>query len=144
MSDKLRDVLHVLLEMSNSELMELYRYLGDRVCMRPDVARGYVEVMNGIVGGDIRSRTRRREIAWGRFIVAHALMDQGWTTVSAARLFGMGHSAAIHARKCVENMLEYPGSYQKEYEIYREFKNKINDGNMYLAGKTGGKEVQVL
>jgi len=141
MSDRLRDVLKILLAMSNGEIRELYRYLGRHVSEAKDLQDIYVAVMNDIIGEDIRVRSRRHDVVWGRYIVISALLERGWSNTAAGRVFGLDHSSVTHARGQVDNMLAMPVMYGPEYRVYREFLKRISDEDLYLAGKAGGASV---
>lgn len=141
MSDRFRDVLRVLLEMSDAEVLELYRQLGERMGAGPLRSEIYVSTMSEILGEDIRRRSRRHGLVWGRFIVMHELLGQGWSTPLVGDVFGMDHSTVVHARQQVDNMLEWPGVYPGEYAIYMEFKRRINDGRMRMECQPGGPAV---
>lgn len=128
MSDNLREVVKLLLELGPVELREVYEELCDRLGTRERRAESFIDIMSAIVGTDIRVRSRRHKVAWGRFIVISELLERGWNLTMAAEVFGMDHSSVIYARDQVDNMLVRPKMYQAEMRMYREFKKRINNG----------------
>lgn len=84
--------------------------------------------MNAVLGEgvDIRSRSRRHDIAWGRCIVADALQARlGFTASDAARFLDRDHCTSIHWKKNIKNMLDYPVMYAFENELYIDFNSRI-------------------
>lgn len=128
MSESLREVIKLLLELGEPELREVYEELCDRVGDRKPRAESLIDVMNGVVGSDVRFRTRRHAVVWARFIVISELLDRGWNLRMAGEYFGMKHSSVLYARDQVDNMLARPKMYPEEFRIYREFKRRINNG----------------
>ena len=121
--------------LASDERLRLYAWLSLRMgwnstpktgC-REERLQHYVEVMNGIVGADIRERSRKREIVVARNIVMHRMLVEGATQTWVGEQFGMGHCAVIVARRMVENMLMMPRAYMDEMTIYRKFNDKINE-----------------
>lgn len=116
--------------------LRLYAWLSQRlgwhyvpkVALKQDRFRLYVGIMNDIVGGDIRRRTRERDIVVGRYIVMHRLLTEGCSTEWIGKQFGLSHCTVIHARGMVEEWLMASRMYLNEVGIYRKF-NKIIEEN---------------
>lgn len=120
--------------MKAEERLRFYSWLSRRMgwhyapkaALRADRFKLYVRVMNGIVGGDICSRSRQRDIVKGRQIVMHRLVSEGGSTEWVGRQFGASHCTVIHSRNVVEDWLVMPRAYMDEVAIYRKF-NQIID-----------------
>lgn len=125
MSDRMRDVLRLLLEMSGDEIADVYVYLRSRLLPEDGNDEVFVCEMNSVVGEDINARTRRHNVVWGRYIVLSELLDCGWSTTRAGAVFGLDHATVTYAKHRVEDMLQYPKQYSAEMELYREFKKRI-------------------
>lgn len=86
----------------------------------------YIETMNDLLGGEIRSRSRRHDLSWGRFIVADALQARlGFTASAAAQFLDRDHSTSVHWKRNIKTMLEYPVMYAYENELYIDFNSRI-------------------
>lgn len=130
--DVLKKIMKMLVKMNDRELFELYQYLGGKAIppeMRSDF---YVSIMNRIIGFDIRERSRRRDVVWGRYIVIHELLNDGWSCTVVGDVFGMNHSSVSHASAQVSMMLDMPRMYSMEYDIYRKFKSFIYNEELRL------------
>lgn len=100
----------------------------------PDGMAGwYIETMSEIVGENILSRSRKRELVWGRNIVAYKLVKKGFSLYQIGGYLGVDHCTVIHCRKQVELMLKSPSMYRMEMRIYERFNKKIEYENQ---GKT--------
>lgn len=91
-------------------------------------AEWYIATMNAMLGPgvDIRGRSRRHDIAWGRYIVADALIArQRFTFGDAARILGRDHSTSVWWRKCIADMKAMPVIYAYENELYIDFNSRI-------------------
>ena len=131
-SNVLKKIMKILVKMSDSELHSLYQYLGGKMIppeMRSDF---YVSLMNEVTGLNIKDRSRRRDVVWGRYIVIHELLLDGWSSTKVGYVFGMDHSSVSHASSQVEMMLDMPGMYSMEYDIYRKFKSYIYNEELCL------------
>ena len=125
MSERIRDVLKLLLEMGDDEVAEVYSYMRNRVFSGERRSDMFVSVMNDILGVDIRERSRRHPVVWGRFIVISELLEYGWSTTLVGNVFGLDHATVTHAKKQVEIMLNYPRQFVAEFDLYKEFKRRI-------------------
>lgn len=85
----------------------------------------YVSVINGIVGDDVMRRCRRKDLAWGRYMVAYRLRQEGMTQEKVGRMLGLDHSTVFHCVKQIERMLERPAMYMEEFKIWNLFISKI-------------------
>ena len=85
----------------------------------------YVSVINGILGDDVMQRCRRKDLAWGRYMVAYMLRKAGMTQEKVGRLLGLDHSTVYHCERQVERMLERPSMYQEEFKVWNLFISKI-------------------
>lgn len=88
----------------------------------------YIATMNSILGEgvDIRTRSRRHDIVWGRYIVAEALQSRlGFTASAAAQFLGWDHSSSIHWKKSIDTMQKYPVMYAYENELFIDFNSMI-------------------
>lgn len=137
------EIAKVALEsLSADELREVLQYINEKMYLKLQTPGGsdvhnlerYVDEMSAIIGKDLRTRRREHDLAWGRFIVAYQLITEGWTFKIIGSLFGMDRSTIFHARDQVANMLSYPNVYPAEYALYKEFKKRIRDDKMRLAG----------
>lgn len=125
MYDAVREVMKLLLEMSVEEVAAVRAYIQSRLLTGERRSEVFIREMNGILGADIRERSRRHPLVWGRFIVIGELLEGGWSTTLVGNVFGMDHSSVVYAKRQVETMLEYPGQYAAEIELYKEFKRRI-------------------
>lgn len=120
--------------MKDDERLRFYSWLSRRMgwhyapkaALKIDRLKLYVKVMNGIIGADIRQRSRQRNVVMGRYIVIHRLLAEGASTVWVGKMFGVTHCTSIHARGVVEDWLLMPRVYMDEVAIYRKF-NQIID-----------------
>lgn len=147
--DRYSEAVKIVSKMTRGELCGLYRYLNQYALWRLKTpSRGdyddmqfYISVMSDILGTDIRKRGRRHLVAWGRFIVMHQMLMDGWPTTLVGEAFGMQHAQAIYARERVDDMLSMPVTYEGEMFLYREFQKRIKNGRMYLESQPGRQAV---
>lgn len=128
----LKKIMKMLVKMSDNELQSLYKYLVGKTIppeMRSDL---YVSLMNEVTGVDIKDRSRRRDVVWGRYIVINELLEDGWSSTRVGDVFCMDHSSVSHASSQVKMMLDMPGMYSMEYEIYKKFKSYIYNEELRL------------
>lgn len=90
-------------------------------------AQRYIEVMSGLAGRDILSRSRQFESVWGRYIVAYQLRSEGMVLMRIGKLLKKDHSTVFFGISQVANMLEMPKLYEKEYAIWKQFQKQIKD-----------------
>lgn len=129
------EVIAVLDKMPRNTLLRVYKHLSQKRLWRSETECGtlrgdfekYVAVMNGIVGADITSKTRKRTIVWGRYVVMHKLASDGYSVMDIGRMFGMSHCIVIHAREQVDPIQRMPRWFTKyETTIYNTFYKQIN------------------
>ena len=91
-------------------------------------AEEYIAKMNAIIGGDVRSKKRRREFFYGRAIIAHQLRNENYSYQEIGQhLGGRNHATIINACGLVADALEYPNMYYDLIHILNKFKQAIND-----------------
>lgn len=95
-----------------------------------DVFDNYVSIMSDIVGGNILSSTRLRDIVWPRHMVAYKMKSYGYSYTQIGECFGKNHATVINGVHRVRDMLEYPKAYEHEMKIWNEFNIKTE-----LCGK---------
>lgn len=128
----LKKIMKILVKMSDSELHSLYQYLGGKMIPQEMRSDFYVSLMNEVTGLNIKDHTRRRDVVWGRYIVIHELLEDGWSSTSAGNVFGMDHSSVSHAKAQVAMMLDMPNMYSMEYDIYKKFKSYLYNEELRL------------
>lgn len=84
-----------------------------------------IDVMNKIVGYDIKVRSRARCFSFPRFIVIWQMIQEEYTTLEIGRQMGMHHATICHARDVVQDMLSMPKAYPQEMKWYEQFKKNI-------------------
>lgn len=85
--------------------------------------RKYVSIMESIVGGDIRSRSRKRAFVVGRSLVARQLRIDGWTLERIGIVLNRDHATVSHALDMARDYMIYPDF----AEIWSKFQIKINE-----------------
>ena len=89
-------------------------------------ARKYVDAMNEIVGGDIRSRSRKQSLLWGRNFVAYKLRRDGYSLPRIGRILKRSHATIIHGLNAARNAMDYPKSYSDILNIWESFSEKLS------------------
>lgn len=128
----LKKIMKMLVKMSDNELQSLYKYLVGKTIPPETRSDLYVSLMNEITGMDIKDHTRKHDVVWGRYIVIHELLEDGWSSTRVGYVFGMNHSSVSHASAQVSKMLDMPRMYSMEYEIYKKFKSYIYNEELRL------------
>lgn len=101
-------------------------------------AEEYVATMNKIVGGDIRSSSRKTQLVYARSIVAYTLRREKYTLQEiGAYLGGRNHATIINACGLMEDALRYPRQYWDLIHIYNKFKQATNDGEGFGSREEG-------
>ncbi len=85
------------------------------------MAGWYVQVMSDILKCNILMRSRKRELVWGRYMVAYRLVKNGLSLGKIGKLLGMDHATVLHGRRQIEEMLSMPKMYPDEMEIWYKF-----------------------
>ena len=124
--NRFKDVIRQLLEMSYDELEDVYEFIGRKLVPGPRKSDYYLRTMSEVVGFDVMNRSRRNDALWARYIVLYQLLEDGWNTTRAGGVFGLDHSTVSNAKIRVLQMLDMPGMYRHEYELYRDFKHRIS------------------
>ena len=114
-------------KVSENERMCMFCTYMDGCEKRPpqSMASWFIDVMNGIVGGDILDNDRRKVYVWARNIVAYQLRRMGMTQEQIGSVMGLNHSTVHHCLVSMEKMLTFPKMYSNEYSMYNEFLRKI-------------------
>lgn len=102
----------------------LPRYLEEQEIIRR--SEKYIEVMNGLIGEDIRGGSRRWKAVLGRNFVAYQLKKDGASSVLTGKLLQKDHSTMLMAVKKCEYILEHPGIYSEEIELWKTFLKTID------------------
>ena len=89
----------------------------------PSIWRKYVAAMESIVGGDIRSRSRKRRVVVGRSLVAYQLRLDGWTLERIGLAINRDHATVMHAI----DMAKHYMIYRDFAEVWSKFQIKINE-----------------
>lgn len=148
-SERCKKVISALDGLSREEKCEIYRHIAGSDLWKPipnlvglpAEADLCIRTMNEVTGNDIRQRSRRRDLVWGRFIVIHELLGKGWSTNAVGNVFGMDHSSVIHGRDCVRMMIRMPKMYPSESLIWGYFKKRLADERMRMEGEPGRQAV---
>ena len=94
----------------------------------PSIWRKYVAAMESIVGGDIRGRSRKREMTVGRAFVAYQLRLDGWTLKKIGLVINRDHATVMNAiglaKMCVRGSVY---GCKNAPEIWSKFQIKINE-----------------
>lgn len=80
--------------------------------------------MAGLIGIDVRTRTRQQLVVCARVMVVTALFDEGFTEVTTGELFGVTHSTTHHYKNKMKTILSTPG-YEHERDLWEQFKKEI-------------------
>lgn len=89
-------------------------------------AEAIINVMNDIVGEDIRQRCRRSILVWARSMVAYRLMMNGLKQQEAADLLGLNRTTMVYCRNQVQRMLDYPKLYIQELRMWKKFNEALS------------------
>jgi len=85
-----------------------------------------VDAMNGIVGFDIRTQSRKREYVRARDIVAYEARREGFRYADIGAALGLHHSTVVLAFQDMEYVLsEGRAFYNDYYELREKFKKAI-------------------
>lgn len=90
-----------------------------------DVGRKYVAVLCGIMGMDVRDKTRKHEIVWARNMAFYQLTEDGFSLIKVGKFMGFNHSTVLYGRRQVEQMLKRPSMYKEETAIWQKFQRSI-------------------
>lgn len=90
-----------------------------------DVGRRYMAVLCGIMGMDVRDRTRKHEIVWARNMAFYQLTNDGFSLNKVGKFMGFNHSTVLYGRRQVEQMLKSPSMYKEETAIWLKFQRSI-------------------
>lgn len=89
-------------------------------------AQYFIRVMNDIIGDNVLRRSRKRELVWGRNIVAYQMKREKFQSVDIAKCLGLRHCTITHAVSSVVEMLNMPGLYQNEMRLWNFFQEMIS------------------
>jgi chromosomal replication initiation ATPase DnaA len=93
-----------------------------------DVLFDIIHLITEVSKEDILSRCRKRDIIVGRQIVCYILRDSGKSLKDIGfKLKGLHHSTVIHSIRQVQEWINNPTYYKKEYNIYNKVKNNFDD-----------------
>ena len=71
---------------------------------------------------DLKSKCRKRELVYTRYVIFKYLHENKYTSTAIAKMFDFKqHGTVIHALKKLEKFDEYP----KQYPEYHEIKNEV-------------------
>ena len=81
--------------------------LFDKVCDCFDVSRD-----------EICGRSKRRHIAWARFIIIHEYLKRGYTQEHIGLLVNRTHATVLYARNTVNNMIDTNDAQFRQWYSY--------------------------
>lgn len=87
--------------------------------------KDYIEIMSDIIGIDITVKCRKKEVVWGRNMVAYQLRRDGLSLHDVGNILGLDHSTVVHCEQNVTNMLQNPLMYFEEMRIWKRFKDTL-------------------
>lgn len=87
-----------------------------------------IEVMNGLVGGDITRKTKARNIAWARFAVAHFLSGEGVSDTEIAEALNLARCSVINAVTRMSDILHSTLTIDRPMQdLYNTLKTILKD-----------------
>lgn len=90
-----------------------------------EVGRRYLSALCGIMGCDVREKSRKHEIVWARNMAFYQLTKDGFSLNKVGRFMGFNHSTVLYGRNQVEQMLKRPSMYREETAIWLKFQKSI-------------------
>lgn len=90
-----------------------------------EVGQRYLDVMNGIVGFDIKKRRRLREMVWARNMLFYQLVLDGFSLTRVGKFMGYDHATVYHGKEQVRNMLRFPVMFPDEMAVWQKFQELI-------------------
>lgn len=91
-----------------------------------EAGRRYVSVLCGILGRDVRERSRERQLVWARNMVFYQLVQDGFSQSEIGGYMGYDHATVFHGKEQMKNMLKFPGMYVEEMAIWNKFQKSIS------------------
>ena len=91
-----------------------------------DVCNKYAQILKSITGVDVLADTRKREVVWGRNMIAYKMYADGFTQEMISFCVGRNRCSIVHCIKSMEDMLDNPRLFWKEYEIWTKFVEQIS------------------
>ena len=88
-------------------------------------AKFYSDLMSKIVGSDILCSSRLQPFVWARNMVAYKLHQDGYTNAMIGFAIGRDHSTITYCVGKVKDMLNNPGMYKNEIDVWEEFNKNI-------------------
>lgn len=87
--------------------------------------RKYLELMNEIVGGDLRSKSRKSELVLGRALVALQLRRDGYTLNEIGNVINRDHATVVHCIDVAKDRLANTSD-MDAYDIWNKFQKEIS------------------
>lgn len=90
-----------------------------------EAGRRYLSVMYGIIGRDVREKTRERSVVYARDMVFYQLQEDGFSQPQIGSFFGFDHATVFHGKQQMKNVLAYSSMYPYEMSIWEKFQKSI-------------------
>ena len=90
------------------------------------VTESYINIMNSIVGKDIRSKSRMMLVRWGRYFMMYKLKKDGYSNSRIGEILNRDHATVSHGVRCVCLALDNPKQYPDVMPIWNSFAEKLS------------------
>lgn len=87
--------------------------------------RKYLELMNEIVGGDLRSKSRKSELVLGRALVALQLRRDGYSLNEIGYVINRDHATVVHCIDVAKDRLANTRDIDA-HDIWNKFQKEIS------------------
>lgn len=79
-----------------------------------------------LIGKDILTETRERDVVFGRRMVAYAMREEGFSLHAIGRRLKLDHSTICALVKGMQDIIEYAYIAKDDFKMWNEFKSKID------------------
>lgn len=118
-------VIEDLLSLPKAQRMHIIGVLQESLVDKKDIDSRFLvmkKTADKLIGKDILTETRERDVVFGRRMVAYAMREEGFSLHAIGKRLNLDHSTICALVKRMQDVIEYSYLAKEEFYLWNQFK----------------------
>lgn len=118
-------VIEDLLSLPKAQRKHIIGVLQESLVDKKDIDSRFLVMKNTadkLIGKDILTETRERDVVFGRRMVAYAMREEGFSLHAIGKRLNLDHSTICALVKGMQDVIEYSYLAKEEFYLWNQFK----------------------
>lgn len=118
-------VIEDLLSLPKAQRMHIIGVLQESLVDKKEIDSRFLlmkKTADKLIGKDILTETRERDVVFGRRMVAYAMREEGFSLHAIGKRLNLDHSTICALVKGMQDVIEYSYLAKEEFYLWNQFK----------------------